>query len=78
MNQYSYKTLQKLLSTYRIDKAMTQKEIAVLLNKPQSYVSKYESGERRLDIGEFLHICKILEVDLNELCKKADNVNSRN
>ncbi|MDR2925467.1 MAG: helix-turn-helix domain-containing protein [Azoarcus sp.] len=32
------------------------------MDKPQSYVSKYESGERRLDVVEFLDVCKVLGI----------------
>jgi transcriptional regulator with XRE-family HTH domain len=51
-----------LLETRR-KRGLTQVEIAALLNKPQSFVSKYESGERRLDVIEFLEVCKALKVN---------------
>ena len=41
---------------------MTQEDIAKRLNRPQSYVSKYESGERRFDVIEFLRVAKALRV----------------
>ena len=31
-------------------------------NQPQAYVSKYESGERRLDVTEFLRVAKVSKV----------------
>lgn len=51
-----------LLETRR-KRGLTQVVIAALLNKPQSFVSKYESGERRLDVIEFLEVCKALKVN---------------
>jgi transcriptional regulator with XRE-family HTH domain len=42
---------------------LTQAEIADKLEKPQSFVSKYERGKRRLDIVEFLRIADALGVD---------------
>jgi transcriptional regulator with XRE-family HTH domain len=39
---------------------MTQQDLARRLRKPQSFVSKYENGERRLDIAEFLEIAEAL------------------
>ncbi len=51
-----------LLDTRR-KRGLTQVEIATFLDKPQSFVSKYESGERRLDVIEFLEVCKALKVN---------------
>jgi len=38
----------------------TQLELSLLLGKPQSYVSKYETFERKLSVNEFLYICRVL------------------
>lgn len=40
---------------------MTQADVAKALRKPQSFVSKYERGERRIDFAEFVRLCDILE-----------------
>ena len=42
---------------------LTQTELAEQLGKPQSYVSKYERGERRLDVVEFLTLASLLHFD---------------
>ena len=42
---------------------MTQADVAKALRKPQSFVSKYERGERRIDFAEFVRLCDILETD---------------
>ena len=39
---------------------LTQQELALKLNRPQSFISKYERGERRLDVIEFLQVAKDL------------------
>lgn len=39
---------------------LTQLEVATLLGKPQSFVSKYENGDRRLDVVEFLQVVAVL------------------
>ena len=57
-----YKTLCRLLAEARKKKGITQTVVADRLGKPQSYVSKYESGERRLDVVEFLDIARILGI----------------
>ena len=49
---------------------LSQVELAARLKKPQSFVSKYESGERRLDVAEFIQICQAMEVSAPKLLKK--------
>lgn len=58
-----YNEFLKIMIAARKQAGMTQQRLAELLNKPQSYVSKYERRERRLDIIEFLTIAKVLELD---------------
>lgn len=47
----------------RKDQGLTQEAVAGRLGKPQQYVSRYEVGERRLDMVEFLDAAAALEVD---------------
>ena len=42
---------------------LTQVQLSKRLMKPQSFVSKYENGERRLDIIEFLQITGAMQID---------------
>lgn len=56
--------VRELLKNIRLEAQLTQSELAHRLNKPQSYVSKYESGERRLDIVEIREICLALSLTL--------------
>jgi transcriptional regulator with XRE-family HTH domain len=65
-----YDRLQKALIEARQSANLTQAEVSVRLNKPQSFVSKYESGERRLDIIELLEICSILSVDIHVIIER--------
>ncbi len=58
-----YKQFTQLLVKARQDAQLTQTQLATLLGKPQSYVSKYENGERRLDVIEFLDLCKALNTE---------------
>ena len=46
---------------------MTQQDLADRLKRPQSFVAKYENGERRLDVVEFLQIAKLLEANPHEI-----------
>ncbi len=55
--------LRQLLVTARQQKGLTQSDVASALDKPQSFVSKYERGERRLDVVEFLEVADTLAID---------------
>lgn len=59
--------LRKLLRRRRIDKRLTQAQLAHRLGKPQSFVAKYERGERRLSVIEFLDIAEALGVEPSAL-----------
>jgi transcriptional regulator with XRE-family HTH domain len=66
-----YKKFLALLIEARERQGLSQHQLAKKLKKPQSYVSKYERGERRLDVIEFLDLSYILEVDACELIRKV-------
>ena len=55
----------------RRDSGLSQEALADRMGKPQSFVSKYERGERRLDVVEFLHICACLSVDAVSVLEKV-------
>lgn len=55
-----------MLRQIRIDLGLRQADVARQLGEPQSFVSKYEAGERRLDLIEVYHICRILGITLSE------------
>jgi transcriptional regulator with XRE-family HTH domain len=65
-----YRLLCKLLYDARMKAGLTQDDVAKRLNRPQSYVSKYESGERRLDVIEFVRVATVLKVAPEELVKR--------
>ena len=58
--------LQNLLKRFRTDANLKQSELAGILNQSQSFVSKYESGERRLDLLELWQIYQALNITLSE------------
>ncbi len=47
-----YRQFLERLRAARLDAQLTQEEVARQIKKPQSYVSKCESGERRVDVVE--------------------------
>lgn len=67
-----YETLQQILTEIRLTQGLTQTDVAGQLGKPQSFVSKYESGERRLDVIEFLEVCRVLSVKATAILKKLE------
>ena len=58
-----YQILLALLLEARTAAGMTQKELAAKLGRQQSFVSKTENGERRLDVIEFMDVCRVLGAD---------------
>ncbi len=70
--------LRKLLLRQRTDRGVTQTELAQRLAKPQSFVAKYEGGERRLSVIEFIDIAEALQIrpshlldELHEILKSS-------
>ena len=47
----------------RLAAHLTQAAVAKRLGRPQSFLSKVEHGERRLDVVEFVAVCRALDVD---------------
>jgi transcriptional regulator with XRE-family HTH domain len=52
-----------MLVDARRQTGMTQAELSAKLSRPQSFVAKYEGGERRLDVIEFVEVCRALGLD---------------
>lgn len=73
MNKTIYSTdhsiLVKKLIKARKEKNMKQEEVAKILQKSQSYISKIESGQRRIDIIQLKEFSKIYKKDLNYFLK---------
>jgi transcriptional regulator with XRE-family HTH domain len=61
-----------LLRQLRQDANLRQQDLAERLNQPQSFVSKYESGERRLDLVELHEICTALGIALTTLAQRFE------
>jgi len=59
-----YRRFRAQLIQARKAAGLTQVELATQLNRPQSFVSKVERGERRLDVVEFLEVARVLRLDV--------------
>ena len=64
-----YKEIIERLKKARIDAGFAQQAVADKLGKPQSYVSKIESGERRLDVAEIKKFSQIYKKDISFFIK---------
>ena len=61
-----------LLRQLRIDARLTQTELASRLRRDQTFVSKYENAERRLDILEVREVCRAIGVDFVAAMRRLD------
>ena len=71
-----YDQFRLLLIQARKDAGVTQVELAKKLAKPQSFVSKLERGERRIDLIEFLEIAQALGINITAFLKKLSKFTS--
>ena len=62
--------LRNLLKQLRKETGLTQIDLAERLGKPQSYVSKYELGEKTLDFFEVKEVCEGLGLSLIKFAEK--------
>ena len=68
-----YKALVRRLTSARKAAGETQQGLAARLDKPQSFVSKYERLERRLDVFEFVLICRSLGIGASGIIREIED-----
>jgi transcriptional regulator with XRE-family HTH domain len=61
-----------LLRQLRIEAGLTQAQLAERLQRDQTFVSKYESGERRLDILEIRDVCRGIGIGFVDAMRRLD------
>lgn len=71
-NSGEVKRFLALMRQMRVDAGLRQADLARRLGEPQSFVSRYESGDRRLDILELRRICETLGVSLTEFVARLE------
>jgi len=69
-----YKVFLRLLIETREGAGLTQRALAKRLEKPQSYVSKSETGERRVDVVEVIAFCRAIGISWAEFAVKVEEV----
>lgn len=62
----------ELLRAARKRAQLTQAQLGARLGKHQSFVAKYEGGERRLDLVEFMTIARVLELDWSAAAREIE------
>lgn len=72
-----YVLLRESLAAARSKASLTQEQLADRLGRPQSYVAKYETGDRRLDVVELLEISESLDLDAAQLLRDIQDVLGR-
>lgn len=63
------KRLRELLRAARQAAGLRQVDLSSAMARPQSFVAKFESGERRLDFIEVLDVCQLVDLDPVELVR---------
>lgn len=66
----AYQAILPILASARREAGLTQAEVAARLGKPQSYISKVEQGERRLDVVEFCLLADALSIEPGRLLQR--------
>jgi transcriptional regulator with XRE-family HTH domain len=69
----TYKIFLDLLRTSRESAELTQEELAKRIGQTQTFVSKCERGERRIDIAELLMFCRAIGIDASEFVRKLES-----
>jgi transcriptional regulator with XRE-family HTH domain len=64
------KVFLELLYQVRVNSGLRQIDLADKLNVNQSFISKIESGERRIDIIELIEICESIDVSIVDFIEK--------
>ncbi len=58
-----YRRFLRAIKQARQDSGLTQVEVAEKIGRPQSFISNCESGERRIDVAEFVYLCSVYGVE---------------
>jgi len=60
----------RLLTEGRVRAGLTQQRLAARLKRHQSFVAKYEGGERRVEVIEFLQICRAIGIEPGRVLRR--------
>jgi Predicted transcriptional regulator with C-terminal CBS domains len=63
-----------LLRQIRQEAGLRQKDLAERLGRPQSFVSKYETGERGLDVAELYELCAACGTSISRFARRLERL----
>jgi ribosome-binding protein aMBF1 (putative translation factor) len=72
ISSHEYDIFRRCMIAARKEAQLTQESLAKSIQKPQSFIAKYESGERRLDVVEFIVITRLIGVDPCTILRKVE------
>ena len=72
-----HKKLLALLRQIRVSKGLRQLDVAKRLREPQAFVSRYETGERRLDLLELREVCRAVGISLKDFVREFEKVETK-
>lgn len=67
-----YDIFRRCMIAARKEAKLTQESLARYLNKPQSFVAKYENGERRLDVIEFILVTRAIGINPCDILREVE------
>jgi len=70
--QRNRKVFLRLLRRVRIEAKLTQAQLAKILGTTQARVSKYEQGERRIDMLELKAVCDATKLPFTEFARRFE------
>jgi transcriptional regulator with XRE-family HTH domain len=71
-NRRKQEILLALLRAVREERGLHQTDVALALKRPQSFVSKYEAGSRRLDLLELKDVCDAVGTELGDFVRRFE------
>lgn len=72
ISSHEYDIFRRCMIEARKEAQLTQESVAKSIQKPQSFVAKYENGERRLDVIEFIIVTRVIGVDPCTILRKIE------
>lgn len=71
-NTPDHRRLSALLKEIRVEREIRQADLAKILDVPQSFVSKYESGQRHLEFVQVRRICSALGIPFRQFVERFE------